>query len=109
MNHLIDTIKGDLNLRLDHWYTSQQDRAATNITALDKIYKTYAKPTRNDCCSHTFSNAGKKMMEGENAPKYGSMFQKYWQAVIQYPGQAREKASAVLGEVVKESGGVRFF
>ena len=49
------------------------------------------------------------MMEGENAPKYGSMFQKYWQAVIQYPGQAREKASAVLGEVVKESGGERFF
>ena len=41
------------------------------------------------------------MMEGENAPKYGSMFQKYWQAVIQYPGRAREKASAVLEEAVK--------
>ena len=109
-NHLIQTITGDLGLHVKNWVTSQQDRASTNLCALRKIRDTVAdaNPTRNDCVSHTLSNAGKAMLLSDNA-KHANLFRKQWQSVIQYPGRARDLAKEVMEETVKESGGVRFF
>ena len=61
MNHLAQTIINELDLRLEYWLASQQDRASTNSLALRKLKETEigANQTRNDCCLHKFSNAGK--------------------------------------------------
>ena len=109
-NHLIQTIKYDLGLDVRYWYTSQQDRASTNLAALRKIKVNVneANPTRNDCCAHTFSNCGQAMIHSD-IPKYGSLFRKTYQKMIQYPGAARDLAASKFGETVKESGGVRFY
>jgi hypothetical protein len=48
------------------------------------------------------------MIDGDNAP-YATHWRKIWQSIIQYPGQARDLASRIFTESVKESGGVRFF
>ena len=110
VNHIISTIQSDLLLHVDNWRTSQQDRASTNTSALRKIKDTIngANPTRNDCVSHTFSNAGKAMTDGDIAT-YANHWRKLWQSIIQYPGQARDLASRIFAESVKESGRVRFF
>ena len=109
-NHLIQTITGNLELDVRNWVSSQQDRASTNSSALRKIRETIAgaNPTRNDCVSHTLSNAGKAILESDNA-KFANLFRKQWQSVIQYPGGARDLAREVMEETVKESGGIRFF
>ena len=110
VNHIISTIQSDLLLHVENWRTSQQDRASTNTAALRKIKETIlgANPTKNDCVSHKFSNAGKAMIQDDHAP-YANLFRKIWQAIIQYPGQARDLACRIFIEPVKESGGVRFF
>ena len=67
-----------------------------------------ANPKINDCCSHTFSNYVKAIIEGNNSP-HGYMFRKNWQGIIQYPGAESDLAKAVMGETVAECEGVRFF
>jgi len=47
-NHLIQTIKYDLGLDVGDWYTSQQDRASTNLAALRKIKENINVPTQQE-------------------------------------------------------------
>ena len=108
--HLLETIMLRLGLKLENWTTTQQDRASTNKSAITKIKERHehAKPTENDCCSHTLSNAGHELIKEVNI-KHCFNFRKRYQKVIQYPGKARELASKCIGESVKVGSGPRFF
>ena len=110
IKHVVHTIFNELDLSLKDWRASQQGKASTNSAVLRKLKETVigANPTRNDCCSYTFSNSVKAMIEGNHAPN-DNMFRNYCQGMIQYPGAARDLTKAVMGETVAESGGVRFF
>ena len=48
-------------------------------------------------------------MIGKKNSVYCELFRKYFQAVIQHPGKARDEATSVIGETVKDTGGVCFF
>ena len=84
--------------------------ASTNLAALNTIKEKVngANPSRNDCCAHAFSNCGQAMIHSE-IPKYGSLFRKVYQKIIQDPGAARDLVALKFGETVKESDGVRFY
>ena len=110
-SHLIDTITNRVGLELKHWLSTHQDRAKTNKAALKKVWdeETDAKPAENDCCSHTISNAGKQTLGDKGKGAFAESFRKMFQAIINQPGVARNRASEVMGETVKRAGGVRFF
>ena len=69
-SHLLETIMLRLGLKLEDWFTSQQDRASTNSAAIKKIKDMHksATPTENYCNTHTLSNAGNVLIKEENIP-----------------------------------------
>lgn len=110
-SHVIDTITNQVGLKLKNWLSTHQDRAKTNTAAIRLVYEEEedANPAKNDCCSHTISNAGKKTLGDDGKASYAERYRKMVQAIINHPGKARDRASEVMEETVKRSGGVRFF
>lgn len=109
-SHLLETIMLRLGLRLEDWYTSQQDRASTNSAAIKKIKEMHknATPTENYCNTHTLSNAGNVLIKMENIPNCFN-FRKRYQKIIQYPGKAKDLAKRCYKTTVCGGSGVRFF
>jgi hypothetical protein len=108
-HHIVSCINDRLELPLADWVAVQLDRAVTNKAAISKIVSKFpdANPTLNFCSSHGISNAGKILMK--HAP-FANKFRSIYQKIIQFSGcKARLYAKEIFNEVVKLSGGVRFF
>ena len=106
-NHIISTITERCGKDLKDWIGAQQDRASTNKAALDTIESKFANVnlSRNYCCSHTLSNAGKRMIGPDGSAQYAEKFRKLFQKVIQHPGKATDLTKKVFGEPVLNAGG----
>ena len=110
-SHIIDSITNRADLEIKNYMSTHQDRARVNKGAIVKIFTmfTKAKPARNYFCTHTIRNAGKKAIGGEGSAILSDMFQKYWHAVINTTGKARDCYAELFGNAPTPSGGVHFF
>ena len=105
--HLLQTINERLTLPLCAWVTVQLDWASTNKPEISKIKSEGldANPTQNFCAYHRIKNATKILIY---CAKFNEHFRKLWHQVVHYTDKAREFASSVFKEPIKEYRSVRF-